>query len=122
MDITPVTPKEKLVITHYGDGGFVVNGTAHKGNILILPDRVVPWEIAGVKEIQPATLVSLVQYPPEILLVGTGAQFMPVSPVLRVWCREKNIAVDGMDTGAACRTYSVLVNEGRVVAAALIAV
>lgn len=122
MDITPVTSKERLVISHYGDGGFVINGTAHKGNILILPERVVPWEIAGIKEVQPAMLAPLAENPPEILLLGAGAQFMPVPPALRAWCRERNIAVDGMDTGAACRTYSVLVNEGRMVAAALIAV
>ena len=122
MDITPVTPKDKLVITHYGDGGFVISGTAHKGNILIAGNSVAPWNAATLADATPESLAPLIAHPPEILLLGMGPKFMPVPQALRAWCRERNIAVDGMDTGAACRTYDVLLNEGRIVAAALIAV
>ncbi len=123
MDITPITPKDRLVISHYGNGGFVVNGVAHKGNILITPDRVVPWGADSIADATPESLAALFSgEPPEIVLVGLGIQFAPLSAALRAFFREKNVAADAMDTGAACRTYSVLLTEGRMVAAALIAV
>jgi uncharacterized protein len=123
MDITPLTPKEKLVISHYGDGGFVISGTRYEGNILIMADRVVAWPATGIKDTAPEVFGPLFAGElPEILLVGTGPLFEPLPQNLREMFREKNIMLDGMDTGAACRTYSVLLAEGRSVAAALIAV
>jgi len=123
MDITPLVPKDRQVISHYGNGGFVISGVAHKGNILVLADKVMPW---NVTEISVALLASFdalfASDPPEILLIGTGAKFAPLAPKLREYFREKGVAADAMDTGAACRTYTVLLAEGRQVAAALVAV
>ena len=59
--------------------------------------------------------------PVDILLVGTGAKFLPVPPALRQAVRAWGVAVEGMGTAAACRTYNVLLAEERRVAAALIA-
>jgi uncharacterized protein len=123
MDITPLVPKDSQVITHYGNGGFVINGVAHKGNILLLPDKVVPWEVQSIADAGPESFRALLAGDlPEIMLIGVGPRFMPLAAGLREFFREKGVAVDMMDTGAACRTYTVLLAEGRQVAAALIAV
>ncbi len=123
MDITPLVPKDKQVITHYGNGGFVINGVAHKDNILITPDGVAPWPVTGAGDAAPESLAPLFAGElPEIVLIGVGAKFMPLTAGLRAFFREKNVAVDTMDTGAACRTYTVLLAEGRLVVAALIAI
>lgn len=60
--------------------------------------------------------------PVEILLVGCGKRLVPLAPALKAALRERGIGADPMDTGAACRTYNVLMAEGRRVAAALLAV
>ena len=69
--------------------------------------------MAPVLEAEPAV---------EILLIGTGSAMAPIPPALRALLRSRGIGCDGMDTGAACRTYNVLLAEGRRVAAVLIAV
>jgi len=122
MDITPLTPKGRHIISAYGNGGFVINETSHKSNILILSDRVVSWQVDDWGAATMESLQPLLQMPPEILLIGSGSQFMLLAPNLREWLRSQHIAVDVMDTGAACRTYNVLAGEDRRVAAALIAV
>ena len=58
----------------------------------------------------------------EILLLGCGPRMAPVPRPLRETLRAAGIVIEAMDTGAACRTYNVLMSEGRRVAAALIAV
>ena len=124
MDITPLVPKDRQTISHYGNGGFVVNDIAHKGNILIAPHAVSEWAASDIKDATPESFAPLLggTDPIEILLIGTGAAFAPLPAALRDYFREKGIAVDAMDTGAACRTYTVLLAEGRALAAALIAV
>ncbi len=123
MDITPLAPKDKLIISHYGDGGFVVNGIPYKGNILITSEKVIPWTAIDVANADAQSFEPLFEKPsPEIVLIGFGARFMPLPQNLRMLFRNKNIACDAMDTGAACRTYTVLLTEGRLVSASLIAI
>jgi len=123
MDITPLIPKDRQIINRYGDGGFVINGVAHKGNILIGPEGVAPWPVASLGDVTPDSLAFLLAGAlPEIVLAGAGMHGLPLPPALRAHFRDKGIAIDVMDTGAACRTYTVLLAEGRLVAAALIAV
>lgn len=111
-------------IEAYGGGGFRVDGEAHHGSIIVLPDRVEPWP---VPEIGSLTLDSLQPVivstgAVEILLIGCGARFAMVPLALRRALAEAGLMVDAMDTGAACRTYNVLRSEERRVAAALITV
>ena len=123
MDITPLIPKGRQIISHYGDGGFVINGTAHKENVIICPEHTTSWRVTGIEDATSESFHSLFESElPELLLIGTGKKFTALSTELRSFFRDKNIAVDAMDTGAACRTYTVLLAEGRSIAAALIAV
>lgn len=123
MDITPLIPKGRQVIDRYGNGGFVINGVAHKGNILLMPEQVAPWLATDMADATPESLSALFAgEPPEIVLIGMGTRAAQLPPALRDFFRERKIAADAMDTGAACRTYTVLLAEGRMVSAALIAV
>lgn len=112
------------VIEAYGAGGFRIDGESFRGSVIVLPEGVVGWsagDIAGitVDSLQPVIAIG---GQVEILLIGTGARFALVAPAVRQSLRDRGVAADAMDTGAACRTYNILRAEGRRVAAALIAV
>ena len=112
------------VIDAYGAGGFRVDGESFRGSLIVLPERVVAWSIAEIAAVSLESLHPVVETAGEveILLIGTGVRFSLVSPALRQALKERGVAADAMDTGAACRTYNILRAEGRRVAAALIAV
>jgi len=111
-------------VSAYGDGGFRVAGRAWRGSILIFPAETRPWPVADMAELVPESLAALDQPPEpvELLLLGCGPRLVAVPDAVRASLRRLGVVVEAMDTGAACRTYNVLLAEGRRVAAALIAV
>jgi uncharacterized protein len=118
-------PSAPLVIASYRGGGFAIAGTRYSGSILLFRDRVLTWPPTRVEEIDAAVLAAHVaecETRVELLLLGCGRQLVPVAPDLRAALKERGVAVEPMDTGAACRTFNVLTAEERRVAAALIAV
>ena len=123
-DITPATPPEISLIQAYGNGGFRISGVAHVGSVVVLPARVEPWPIAAAAELVADSLEIVIAAEPrvELLLVGCGVRSALLPSALRRRLRAAGIAVEPMDTGAACRTYNVLVAEGRRIAAALMAI
>ncbi|HEX2115064.1 MAG TPA: Mth938-like domain-containing protein [Alphaproteobacteria bacterium] len=112
------------VIEAYGAGGFRVDGESFRGSVIVLPDGVVAWDASEIAAVTLDSLQPVVAAAREveILLIGSGERFALATPALRGALQAQGIAVDSMDTGAACRTYNVLRAEGRRVAAALIAV
>ena len=124
MAAAPPPAATPRVIDAYGNGGFRVGGEAFTGSILVLPDGSVTSWSADASALSPDsfTAVTATSPPPEILLLGCGPRAAFVPPPVRQHLREAGIVVDAMGTGAACRTYNVLIAEGRRVAAALIAV
>lgn len=122
VDITPIIPSGRQLLESYGEGRFRVSGILHEGSVLVLPDRTLPWPVTGMADVTAASFAPLEADRPEILLLGCGAKMVLVPPALRTALRAHGMVVDAMDTGAACRTYNVLLAEGRRVAAALIAI
>ena len=120
MDITPLLAKNRQVIESYGAGGFRVSGAAYNGPILVLPQGTHNWAVAALSEASAANLGLVIEAKVEILLIGCGRQLAPTPPALRQELRAHGIVVDAMDTGAACRTYNVLLAEDRRVGAALL--
>ena len=121
MDLTPVIPSGRQVIERYGASGFRVTGVAYPTSILVFPDATLPWSVADIGAVSAETLKPILDHGGvEILLLGCGARMVPVAAALRQDLRAGGITVDAMDTGAACRTYNVLMAEDRRVAAALI--
>ena len=123
-DITPLVPAGRQVIQGYGEGGFRIAGTDHSGSVLVLPETTLAWPVAEVAAIAIENLSAVISAVPgvDILLIGCGNRAVPLAAALRDVLRENGIGSEVMDTGAACRTFNVLLAEDRAVAAALIAV
>ena len=111
-------------IEAYGNGGFRFAGMSHRGSILCLPSGIEAWDVGSIADLTVANLARVFDERAaiELLLIGTGAQPARLSPEIASKLRTGGIGVDTMTTGAACRTYNILLAEGRSVAAALIAV
>jgi len=124
VDISPRLAPGSPVIKSYGGGGFRIAGVRHEGSQIVYADGVVAWPAAILDaDAETALLAALDDVQGvELLLIGCGPSAQMLSVELRQALRERHIAVDGMDTGAACRTFNVLLQEGRQAAAALIAV
>lgn len=124
MDITPLVPQGRQVITGYGNGKFKVSGETYNTNILVFPDRTVLWDIKPNAPITLETLSVVLEEEGEIdlLLIGCARHQTILPQKIPAALKEVGIALEVMDTGAAARTYNVLMAEGRRVAAALIIV
>jgi len=112
-------------IETYGNGGFRFAGMSHRGSLLCLPSGIYGWQDAPAPEALDVASLERVFAEAndiEVLLVGTGVDLRPLPPAVRERCRELRIMADPMATGAAVRTFNVLLAEDRRVAAALIAV
>jgi uncharacterized protein len=111
-------------IESYGKGGFRFAGMSHRGSLLCLPDGIWAWPVSTAQEISEQTLAPLLSRTAELdfVILGCGRDPWPVPPALRARFRQTQLSFDAMTTGAAVRTYNILVAERRRVAAALIAV
>lgn len=128
VDITPPLSEERQLIQSYGDGGFRIAGQDYTGSVLVEPELTHVWPVSAATAIDLASLSVLTDNRREdqpsgaVLLIGTGKTIAPLDPALRVALRRFGLGVEIMDTGAACRTFNVLLAEERSVVAALIAV
>lgn len=111
-------------IDAYGEGGFRFADMSHRGSIQCLPTGIHGWEPADPQNLAPEDFGRVLEQAGtfRILLVGTGRDLKPLSPALRDALRAAGISADPMSTGAAVRTYNVLLAEEREVAAVLVAV
>jgi uncharacterized protein len=126
MDITPLVPAGRQVVDAYGGGRFRIAGAVIAGSALVFPTHAAAWPVADMSEVTAETLEPVIAAgragEVEVLLLGCGARMAQLPRPLRAALRAAGIVTEAMDTGAACRTYNVLLSEGRRVAAALIAV
>jgi len=122
MAESPPAPGQRLLIEAYGPGRLRIGGVVHQRPVIVLPGAVIEWPIDSIAALSRESLAAVIGAAPkvEILIVGCGARLVPVLPTLRQDLRAAGLSIDTMDTGAACRTYNVLLAEGRRVAAALI--
>jgi uncharacterized protein len=111
-------------IEAYGNGGFRFADMSHRGSILALPSGIEAWAVASAAEITAEAVVRVVAEAKaiDILLVGTGDAVTPLLRAAREVMEAAGLFPELMSTGAAVRTYNVLLSEERAVAAALVAV
>ncbi len=111
-------------IDAYGDGGFRFADMSHRGSILCLPSGIHGWQPCDPVALGVDDFARVIAEAGEIdiLLIGCGTDLRPLPAALREALREAGISADPMSTGAAVRTYNVLLAEDRLVAAALVAV
>ncbi len=111
-------------IDAYGNGGFRFAGMSHRGSLLLLPSGVHAWPVIGFDGLAAADFARVFGEAETIdfLLLGTGSRQHFPSTEIRDAFAAADLGLEMMNTGAACRTYNVLLAEQRAVAAALIAV
>lgn len=123
MEVSFAVPKDRQVIESYGDWQFRISGRQLKGSVLVFPERSELWPVTSFDALTAASLAPVVAAGNiEVLFIGCGPRMLMVSPELRKEMRAHGISIEPMDTGGACRTYNLLLAEGRGVAAALIAI
>jgi uncharacterized protein len=112
------------LIDSFGNGGFRLGGVSHQGSILIAPSGVRALEVVEVAMLLPQHFVLLVAERNELdmLLIGTGHEMLPLPKSLVQHLSEQGLRFDVMNTNAAVRTYNVVLEEDRRVAAVLLAV
>ncbi|HJQ58943.1 MAG TPA: Mth938-like domain-containing protein [Vineibacter sp.] len=117
-------PRERQLIQTYGPGRFRISDVDYDGAVLVLPQRTEAWAVAAATDIAPDNLAAVIAATPaiEVLVLGCGSKASFIPPSRRAALKAHGIVLEVMDTGAACRTYNVLLAEGRRVAAALVPV
>jgi uncharacterized protein len=123
-DITPPVPADHQIIQGYGDGGFRIAGQDYVGSVIVTALETSAWEVPAINTIDIDNLLVALKRVPDltVLLLGTGSTMAPPAPELRTRLREAGIGLEFMDTGAACRTFNVLLAEERLAGAALISI
>lgn len=119
MKLHAPAPSALNTISGYGEGFVTVNGQRHEANLIVMPERLLPWDVAGFDALTE-TDFHVFELNLEILLLGTGPKQRFPHPRLTQALAAKRIGVEAMDLQAACRTYNILMAEERRVAAALL--
>jgi uncharacterized protein len=124
MRPAPAHYPARAPIDAYGNGGFRFADMSHRGSLIIVPSGIYAWDPACIADVTPESCAAFLREmtSPAIVLLGTGeVHVMPPEPILRLFA-EARLGLEIMSTGAACRTYNVLLAEGRDVGAGLLAV
>lgn len=106
---------QQNVVTGHGDGYIQINGIRHESSLQVSSQAVVPWPVANIREVTAEHFQEVAATRPEIVIIGSGKQFRFPSPAALRPLVEAGIGHEVMDTAAACRTYNVLLVEGREV-------
>ncbi|MCC3860128.1 Mth938-like domain-containing protein [Pseudemcibacter aquimaris] len=124
MEFSEIKSGEEAFIAGYGNGGFRMGDSRFEGSMLITPKGFYPWDVTSKEDITVESLEKIIEFKDEIemLIIGMGEGMAFLPKEVRLGLKEKGIVPEMMDTGAAARTYNVLLSEGRRVTAALIAV
>lgn len=119
------TAENLNLITAYSDSYIEINKQRFGHSLIVLPELCLhDWQLKDFADIDPSQLAKLTElhssHQVEVLLLGTGAKQHFLTGPLYLSLIEQGIAIECMNTAAACRTYNILMSEGRQVMAALI--
>ena len=120
MKLHAARPSAANTITGYGEDHVLVNGQRHDSSVVVLSDRILPWDAKSFSTLREEDFSLLKNLGVEIVLLGTGPRQRFPHPRLTAPLAAAGIGVEVMDLKAACRTYNILVAEERKVAAALL--
>ena len=124
MHPAPAHYPHRAPIDAYGNGGFRFAGMSHRGSVMILPSGIYAWDVKSIGDVTAKACAAFLREvkPPGFVLFGAGlVHAFPASDVRKLFA-EAGIGLEPMSTGAAARTFNVLLAEGREVSAGLIAV
>ncbi|NEX21391.1 Xcc1710-like domain-containing protein [Thiorhodococcus mannitoliphagus] len=109
------------LVEGYGPEGILVGGRRFRSSLILAPDRIVEdWGPSSAAVLAREHLETLLALDPQLIVLGTGDTQVFPPPEVYFWVMERGVGIEVMDTGAACRTYNILMSEGRRVAAGLI--
>ena len=121
MKFAQDSQEDGYVITAYDSSSITINGKMFSQSLVVANTQLNEnWDIASIELLTPGHIDLVLSFKPELILIGTGSKL--TFPTIEVYAGiiERGIGVDFMDTGAACRTYNILMSEGRDVVAGLI--
>lgn len=108
-------------VTAYGEGWVEINRTRHEGALVVRPEgEILAWPVAAFEALESAHFEALLEHSPEVVIFGTGARQRFPHPRLVAPLARVRIGIEVMATGAACRTYNILMGEGRRVVAVML--
>ncbi|KAA3510046.1 Mth938-like domain-containing protein [Agrobacterium rosae] len=124
IEIRPAHFPGRAPIDAYGNYGFRFADMSHRGSLLCLPSGIHGWSVDDATKLAVEDISKVIEQAGDIefLLIGTGDSMRVIPKELRAALKEAGISADSMSTGAAVRTYNIMLSESRAVAAALIAV
>ena len=121
MKLHALSPSSLNAFTGYGDGYVEVNAVRFDHSILVEPDQpVADWPVARFEDLSTASFAWVAERSPELVVFGSGSKLRFPHPRLLAPLSSRGIGVETMDLHAACRTYNILMAEGRKVAAVLL--
>jgi uncharacterized protein len=121
MELNLDTGEGRYQIRGYDAGYIQINNEKIMHSIIVTPHQLIdPWPPQSLAELNSSHFLPLLDLHPTIVLLGTGSHFSFPAPALLSNFYTKKIGIEIMDTAAACRTYTILMAEGRKVAAALL--
>ena len=121
MKLHLTTAENKYLISGYGLGFVEINNQRFNCNLIVMPDTLVlDWPAINFASLTEAHFMQIVELKPEVVLLGTGEKHQFLHPKITQKLTQNGIVLECMTTSAACRTYNILMSEGRHVAAALL--
>ncbi|MES9957827.1 MAG: Mth938-like domain-containing protein [Sedimenticola sp.] len=121
MKFTETDPSSGYTIKAYSDGKIVIDEKVFTSSLIVTPEQVIPdWRPHSFDNLADGDFEQIVDLKPDLVLLGTGEKHRFPSPTLYHALVNAGIGLETMTTPAACRTYNILMQEGRRVAAALL--
>ncbi|GAB2855401.1 Mth938-like domain-containing protein [Pseudoduganella ginsengisoli] len=121
MKLHPSTTQQYQTVTGYFAGGVEINAQPFTNSLYMLPETAPrAWPVDSFEALAAEHFEMLAADQPDVVILGTGERQRFVHPRLTNPLTSKHIGVECMDTNAACRTYNILMGEGRKVTLALI--
>ena len=121
MKLHSSSTQQYQTVTGYFDGGVEINGVRFDTSLTVMPEALPrPWPVACFEDLTEAHFDAISLDTPDVVILGTGERQRFVHPRLTASLLERRIGVECMDNQAACRTYNILMGEGRKVTLALI--
>lgn len=121
MELTRIAPQDRQHIQKYGPDGFTVSAVRFGGPVLVFPHEALAWDVIGPTELAPDHFAAVLERAEslDLCLLGCGRRMTLVPPHIKAVLKASGVNIEPMDSGAASRTFNVLLAEGRAVCAAL---
>ena len=121
MKLHLTSAENNYLITGYGNDYIAINKQKYTQNLVVMPNKLIlDWQATDFASLTETHFALLIELKPEVVLLGTGATHQFLHPKIVQKLSQNNIPLECMNTAAACRTYNILMSEGRNVAALLL--